>query len=635
MKKTPSLKHNVSNRYKDPAQSAFHFAAVEKGMDLTAICDRRHGILFLARDYQRIYGKAKISAIASCVGSTIIFGGGMAFALPLTSPLLISALLGTALSGLMIGRHSSGEVHSSEESRFLEQHPSLTSVLALSSKKGIPNDVLAAVYEELLSEHSSGIEIDSEKIRSVFGKHVNNMIATYQIGHEAETAFHTGEKIALPESQLQPIDFDDEEEDDEDDEDDEGKFDEDEIQAEVDLLVPNFLKKAQEAPAQEAIAAKPTLVNLSREVSQLTDQMQLVAESPMLPVKMGGGGDGRPAAVAAPAPTRPLLERIIDIDGYVPCRLGVGASRSGKSQLVSDAGTLLRSKFPDSEMFYISAGFMAGEDDHYWRFANQSAAYSFKDLSPEDRVLAYKHWTEVIKAFDQATYDAKNPKVLIVDEINTIVRFGGASAIGKAFVKSLVDKLVLAASTGSKGGYVIWALAPIGGVAGLGLSRDEISAFNPLYVAKFGSNWNATTYKTAAGNGIAPSIPPSGFTENERIVGIGGEWESLPPSQFLSKQCSDFRASSTQVFTEAFLKEFVGEQDDDDEDDQATQMNAIYEYIKRRMMPLSKRDIQMARLPAIDGMNAEDIGILLEEMHQKKHLTKQADNFYFDPNNPC
>ena len=196
---------------------------------------------------------------------------------------------------------------------------------------------------------------------------------------------------------------------------------------------------------------------------------------------------------------------------------------------------------------------MAEEDDHYWRFANEAAAYSFKDLSPEERVLAYKHWTEILNAFDQATYSATRPKVFIIDEINTIVRFGGASAIGKSFVKSMIDKLVLAASTGSKGGYVIWALAPIGGVAGLGLSRDEISAFNPLYVAKFGSNWNATTYQTAANNGIAPKILPSGFRENERIVGIGGEWESLPQSQFLSKQCVDFRSTAVQIFASAVL----------------------------------------------------------------------------------
>ena len=625
MKKAPS--HNVSNRYKDPMQSAFHFAAVEKGMDLTAICDRRHGILFLARDYQRIYGKAKISAIASCISSTLIFGGGMALALPLTSPLLISALLGSVLSGLLIGRHSSGEVHSSEESRFLEQHPSLTSVLALSAQKGIPNDVLAAVYEELLSEHSAGIEIDADKIRSIFGKHVNNMIATYQIGHEAETAFHTGEKIALPESQLQPIDFDDEDYDEDEDENEEDDLDEKKIADEVELMVPEFLKKAQEQPAEQAIAAKPTLINLSREVSPIEDQLQMVAQSPMPPVKTDGSG--RSATVTAPAPIRPLLDRIIDIDGYVPSRLGIGASRSGKSQLLSDAGASLRSKYPNSQMFYISAGFMLGEDDHYWRFANESAAYSFKDLSPEERVSAYKHWTEVLKAFDAVPYDAKNPKVLIVDELNSVIRFGEASAIGKTFVKSLKDKLVLAASMGSKSGYVLWALAPIGGVAGLGLSRDEISAFNPIYVAKFGSNWNATTYKTASANGLAPGLPPSGFTENERIVGIGGEWESLPQSQFLSKQCSDHRASSIANFATAFMGTFT------DADPRPSQMSAVYAYIKRRGLPLSKRDIQQARLPAIDGMSADDIGFLLDEMHEKKHLTRQADNFYFDPNNPC
>lgn len=623
MKKAPS--HNVSNRYKDPMQSAFHFAAVEKGMDLTAICDRRHGILFLARDYQRIYGKAKISAIASCISSTLIFGGGMALALPLTSPLLISALLGSVLSGLLIGRHSSGEVHSSEESRFLEQHPSLTSVLALSAQKGIPNDVLAAVYEELLSEHSAGIEIDADKIRSIFGKHVNNMIATYQIGHEAETAFHTGEKIALPESQLQPIDFDDEDYDEDEDENEEDDLDEKKIADEVELMVPEFLKKAQEQPAEQAIAAKPTLINLSREVSPIEDQLQMVAQSPM-PLKMSGGG--RPAPVEAPV-TRPLLDRIINIDGFVPSRLGIGAARSGKSQLFSDAGTLLRSKYPSAQMYYVSAGYLESEDGHYWRFANEVAGYSFKDMSPDERTKAYQHWTEMLLSFDSAPYSMDNPKIFIVDELNSVMTFGEESKIGKNFVKSLKDKLVLASSLGAKSGYVLWGIAPIGGMAGLNLTRDQASAFNPIYVGKFGSNWNATAYKNAAANGLAPGLPPTGFSENERIVGIGGEWESLPQTQNLAMKCNDFRASSIANFATAFMGTFT------DADPRPSQMSAVYAYIKRRGLPLSKRDIQQARLPAIDGMSADDIGFLLDEMHEKKHLTRQADNFYFDPNNPC
>lgn len=617
MKKTPS--HNVSNRYKDPVQSAFHFAAVEKGMDLAAICDRSHGILFLARDYQRIYSKAKTSAIFSCIGSTIVFGGGMALSLPLVSPLLISALLGTVLSGLMVNRHASGEIHSAEESKFLEQHPSLTSVLALSAQKGIPNDVLAAVYEELLTEHSSGIEIDAEKIRSVFGKHVNNMIATYQIGNEAETAFHTGEKIALPESQLQPIDFEEDESDDD--------FDDEAIEAEYELMVPEFLKKAQQQPAEQAIAAKPTLVNLapSEAQSPFVEQAQTVAQSPMSS-KMGGGG--RPAPVEAPV-IRPLLDRIINIDGFVPSRLGIGAARSGKSQLFSDAGTLLRSKYPTAQIYYVSAGYLESEDGHYWRFANEVAGYSFKDMSPDERTQAYQHWTEMLLSFDSAPYSMDNPKVFIVDELNSVMTFGEESKAGKNFVKSLKDKLVLASSLGAKSGYVLWGIAPIGGMAGLNLTRDQASAFNPIYVGKFGSNWNATAYKNAAANGLAPGLPPTGFSENERIVGIGGEWESLPQTQNLAMKSDDFRVSSIATFATAFMETFT------ETDPRPSQMSAVYAYIKRRSLPLSKRDIQMARLPAIDGMTADDIGFLLDEMHEKKHLTRQADNFYFDPNNPC
>ena len=620
MKKLPP-QHNISNHYKDPMQSAFHFAAVEKNMDLNAICDRRHGILFLARDYQRIYGKAKVSAIASCIGSTIVFGGGMALALPLSSPLLISALLGAALSGLMVTRHSSGESHATEESKFLEQNASLTSVLALSAQKGIPNDVLAAVYEELLVEHSSGIEINADKIRSIFGKHVNNMIATYQIGSEAETAFHTGQKIALPESQFQPINF---EEDDDFDEDD---FDEDKLESDYQLMVPEFLKKIQEQPAEQAIAAKPPFTNMASSTPQaaLLEQAQTVAQSPM-PLRIGVGN--RPAPVEAPV-IRSLLERVINIDGFVPSRLGIGAARCGKSQLFSDAGTLLRSEYPNAQIYYISAGYLESEDGYYWRFANEVAGYSFKDMTPDQRTKAYQHWTEMLLSFDTANYSIENPKLFIVDELNSVMAFGDESKIGKNFIKSLKDKLVLASSLGAKSGYVLWGIAPIGGMAGLNLTRDQASAFNPIYVGKFGSNWNATAYKNAAANGLAPGLPPTGFSENERIVGIGGEWETLPQTQNLAMKCDDFRASAITTFATAFIEAFT------DADPRSSQMSAIYAYIKRRGIPLNKRDIQMARLPAIDGMSADEIGSLLDDMHEKKHLTRQADNFYFDPNNPC
>lgn len=147
---------------------------------------------------------------------------------------------------------------------------------------------------------------------------------------------------------------------------------------------------------------------------------------------------------------RSLLDRITDIDGYVPSRLTIGAPATGKSQLLSDAGTLLRLKFPNAQMVYISAGFMAGKDDYCWRFVNESAAYSFKDLTSEEKVFAYKRWTEILSTFHEASCDAKNPKILIVDEIDIIIRLGKASVIGQTFSKLLMDKLVLAATMGLK-----------------------------------------------------------------------------------------------------------------------------------------------------------------------------------------
>ena len=230
---------------------------------------------------------------------------------------------------------------------------------------------------------------------------------------------------------------------------------------------------------------------------------------------------------------RPLLERIINIDGFVPSWLGIGATRSGKSQLFSDAGTLLRSKHPNSQIYYISTGYLESEDAHHWKFASEVAGYSFKDMTVDQRTNAYQHWSEMLLSFDTADYSIENPKVFIVDELNSVMAFGDESEIGKSFVKALKDKLVSTSLLGAKSEYVLWAIAQIGGMASLNLTRGQASALNPIYVGKFGSNWNATAYKNAVANGLAPELPPTGFSENERIVGIDGGWESLPQTQNL------------------------------------------------------------------------------------------------------
>jgi hypothetical protein len=631
MKKSPlSQKHNITNKFKDPEQSAFHFAAVENEMDFSQISDRKFGILFLSRDWARVYGTAKVSSIGSCIGSTIAFGVGMGFSLSLTSPLLISSLVGVVLSGFMVGRHSKGESFAKEETSFLEKHPSLISVLVNSAKDGFPVDVLAAIYEQLLLESASGVLIDATKIKAVFATHVNNMIETHQMGFDAKTAFQTGTPIALPSGYgeaFNPDDYDDDDYDDDDYDDDD--YDDDEtLDATIIPSVPEFIRK-QEQEQKEAATTTAAVVPSLRSVdgvttpfnpAKLTEMAQTVAAAPMPAAPLASSVKLSGDSVSP----KSLLERLIQLDGFIPCRFFGGASRSGKSQLVSDAGALLRMRYPQATIIYISAGYKASEDERYWRFCNRSAAYSFKDISQQQHIAAYKEFHEILDTFRDTEYSTERPKILIVDEINTIISVGNNyGGIGKRVVSNLLTMIGMAANTGSKDGYILWAMAPVADMGSLGMNRGQSSVFNPVYVAKSGSSWNSSTYKSAVNNGLAPASLPIGFPENQRIVGIGNDWEVIPESPRLSEQIQDFRLPPIAHFADAFMESFTNP------DSRIAQKNAVYEYLTRKSVPISKRTIQQARIPSIADMNSDEIGILLSEMVEEGLLMKNGPGDFY------
>ena len=262
---------------------------------------------------------------------------------------------------------------------------------------------------------------------------------------------------------------------------------------------------------------------------------------------LGDPGTPKPAgavatktAIAVPV-QRGLLDRMVNVGGFLSSRLIVGASRSGKSQLASDAIATVRKKHPNATIYYVSAGCKPGEDSWYWNPVDHFAGYNFLDMRPEEIRGAYEHWLALLDGFDSFPYSLTEPKIFIVDELDSIMKKAGASESGKLFVDQLKGRMQSAASMGAKSGYVIWGISPVAGMASLDLTRDQASTFNPVFVAIAGRDWNQTAYINARSNGLAPRQLPQGFPDGTRVVGIGGEWEALPESPKLAKRQADRR----------------------------------------------------------------------------------------------
>lgn len=576
---------NRQNGYKDPEQSVIDFALIEMGADFEQVADPARGALWLARDYRKTYTAARNSSIVAAALGGLTVAGALAISLPVSSPLVLCGLAATGLGGIFIRHHASGAANSEAECKFLEQYPELPKALAHAVGQGLSRELAVAVYQKWLSIVSTGRTLTAGDIQRTFAEATNAAIEGYKLGQQSATAFSTGELVNLPDYSTTVV---------EDESEDEPTAP---TEPDTRLNVPAFLRDTVPAPKTEGVA-----IQTARSTG----------------------------AIAAPVRLE-LLERIISINGFLPSRLFVGGSRTGKSQLASDAGAKARQLYPEATIFYLSAGYTEVEDSDYWRFANHVAGYSFKDMKPEQIRGAYEHWMKLLDEFDRCVYSREKPKLLIVDELNTVMTFGQNSNSGKLFTEQLKGRLQLAASVGAKDGYCLWGIAPVGDMGSLCLSRGQTSAFNPVYVGIFGSAWNQTTYTTAVGNGLAPKIPPSGFREGDRIVGIGGEWELLPESKRLAANGQDHRIfpESTMDFVmEAIAAQTMAQISETESVDLLTQqMRSVYDWARRKGLPFDKRGVQQATLTSLKGLSADEIGTLLEMMLEDGYLSKQGD-FY-------
>lgn len=594
---------NLSNGFKDSDQSIVSYAIAEAQRQFADLAHPTQGAHYLLKSYREQYATSGFLAAA---GAVIGVGGCIAAMGALSLPALSGTFVGGAVAALIGGgtalRQFEGKGFCEKEAKFLKQYPALLGGMALMESQGIPGLILSSAYDQTLEVYSPNRPLSAQQLHERFCDAVNAALLIYRTAEQGVSAFKTGDLIELE-----------------------------------DLTSADAL----ELPEGEGEVFEPE----APELSYLDAIPSFVRDRVGVTVESASKTAGVPVAVAAPAstptailaPDRPdILTRIISINGFLPSRLFVGGSRTGKSQLASDAGAKAREAYPEATIFYLSAGYKESEDNDYWRFANHVAGYSFKDMKPEQIRGAYEHWMKLLDEFDRCPYSQAKPKVLVCDELNTVMTFGQNSNSGKLFCEQLKGRLQLAASVGSKDGYVLWGIAPVGDMGSLGLSRGQASAFNPVFVGLFGSSWNQTTYITAVGNGLAPKHPPVGFREGDRVVGIGGEWERLPQSQQLALAGQDHRVypeSGIDAVMQAVAAQTLAQVAEIEPVDEVTrQIQAIYQYIQKRGLPIDKRGIQQAKIPALEGLNADDIGTLLDLMLEDGNLQIQDGYFTINPN---
>ncbi|BAU16041.1 hypothetical protein LEP3755_66080 (plasmid) [Leptolyngbya sp. NIES-3755] len=239
---------------------------------------------------------------------------------------------------------------------------------------------------------------------------------------------------------------------------------------------------------------------------------------------------------------------------FVISRLIVGATRTGKSQLASDAAGLLRLRFGDKvTLFYISAGYIEEEDGRYWKMCDRAIGFYFPEMSDAEKRLAYDDWAQLLDEFNAIPSSVDRPKLLIVDELNSVMRsaLGLNSEKAMQVFNAIKDKLASISSMGAKRGLAMWGIAPTGAMGDMELTRGNVTAMNPIFVAQrpdCDPGWNDVVYLTAKTNGMAPGKRPSEDVWDkaraigiERVVGVGGQWLPLMNTLNICHQFSDVK----------------------------------------------------------------------------------------------
>jgi hypothetical protein len=564
------------------------------------VADPARGALYLARDYRKTYTSARNSSILGAALGGLTVAGALALSLPLTSPLVAAGLLGTALGGLMIGRHASGASNSEAECKFLEQHPELPKALAHAVGQGLSKEIAVAVYQQWLNIHSTGRTLTATDIQRTFAESTNAAIGGYKLAQESATAFSTGEMVKLPDYATTAVD----------DEPD------DEPPATVPTLtVPAFLQNAQ-SPKSEGVAVQT---------------------------------EAKPSPVATATPDRSAVDDMVK-----PLRSSYVAAppRTGKGILCALGLREAKRLYPGMTLFTYTPK-QDPKEDWYWV---PSDAHYNPDLG-HSLVRPAQQLYRMIRKWQALDGTPEAPILFVLDELSvTLAKFGSVKMCDvdpdlftgdkRSMADWLLEFVIHEASMRQSVDRFVWVLTPLNTVGEAKASKGAIGALKNYTLASRGN------LKFADGGSAAFAAPAISADHPllQRHYTIAWchdtlKWLGVPnvsqatidkaatSTPTLNRWAESFDASPMDLVMDAIAAQTMAQVAAPEPVDELTiQMRVVYDYAAKKEQPFDKRTVQRGNLAALKGMSSDDIGTLLELMAEDNYLTVQDGFYYYNPN---
>jgi hypothetical protein len=595
---------NRKNGYKDPDQSVIDFALIEMGADFDQVADPARGALWLARDYRKTYTAARNSSIAAAALGGLTVAGALAISLPVSSPLVLCGLAATGLGGLFIRHHASGAANSEAECRFLEQYPELPKALAHAVGQGLSRELAVAVYQRWLSIASTGRTLTSGDIQRTFAEATNAAIEGYKLGQQSATAFSTGELVNLPDYSTTAVE-------DEPDDDDEPVE-----QPATKLNVPAFLRETAQSPKTDGVAVQPAVKT-------------------------------SPTATATP-------ERNAVDDLVKPVRSSYIAAppRTGKGVLVALGLRRYKELYPNGILFTYTPK-QDPKENWYWVPSDCHYNPDFGDnlVRPGQQLYRMiRQWqaldgkpdAPVLFVFDELSVTLSKFKSVKMCDVDPTL-FDGDS---RSMTEWLLDFIIHEASMRQSVDRFIWCLTPLATVGEAKVSKSSIMALKNYTLAsrenrKFADGGSAAFAAPAISEDhplLQRHYTIAWCHDSMRWLGVPvvrqGDLDKLANSDpKLNHWQESFDESPMDYVMDAIAAQTMSQFGDVEPVDELTkQMRAVYAYIKKRGVPVDKRGVQQAKLPALDGLNAADIGSLLELMLEDNFLQIQNGFYTVSPN---
>jgi hypothetical protein len=152
-------------------------------------------------------------------------------------------------------------------------------------------------------------------------------------------------------------------------------------------------------------------------------------------------------------------------------------------------------------------------------------------------------------------------------------------------------------------------------------SAPQIDTDHPLLQRYFTIAWSHDAMKWFGVPTVAQSTLDKAAASNPKL----NYWQTDTVNPALDLVMNTIAAQA--------LAQVVDEQEEAEEvDDVLVQMRAVYAYAVKRGVPVNKRGLRQATLSALDGMNTDEIGALLDMMCDEGFFQVQDGNYTPNPN---